>query len=201
VCSSILASFVNQINRKIVLLIATVGATYVATAALILYFLYSFFSAFSPTKVSISESSISSSVSLINPIYIERIRVDSIGEQGYPVRYQIEYITVCSITQVGGKPPKGVREISLKSPGRYTWKEGIVNSPALHEGIHRSVSDTIYNTIWSESTNLNVCPLTFERNNWYFIKFGDPTLVGTYIHLDNDGKMHQFNVYSGVSPI
>ena len=56
-----------------------------------LYFLYSFFSAFAPQKVTITKDYISTNRDFINGVTIEKIKVDSIGNQNYPVKRKHRY--------------------------------------------------------------------------------------------------------------
>ncbi len=185
-------------NRNIILLLSF----FVVIASAILYFGYLFLSALKPIKVTITEDKISSSKALVNPIIIERIKVDSFGNEGFPARYRIEYLTMCSLKKIREKPPVGLKTISLNEPGRYTWSEEIVNIPMTHENINRTRKDSIEGIIWpKENSELAICPIKFERNNWYFINFLEPTIIGIYINVDKNGILHQFDVYNRVSPI
>jgi hypothetical protein len=62
-----------------------------------LYFLKSFFSAFAPPKVTVTKNFISTNRDFINGVTIEKIQVDSIGENEYPIKYTVLYTTSCKI--------------------------------------------------------------------------------------------------------
>ena len=169
-----------------------------------LYFARSFFSAFTPDDIKITETEIISSDGFVNPITIEKLIVDSLGKEQRPVKYSIEYITTCSIKQVGGKPPVPLEAIKLKEAGRYSWSEESVNIPILHpdEYSSRSRLDSIQGIIWSiGSKQLETCPLRFEKAGWYFVNFLDPHIVGIYINIDSSGLLKQYPTFSVVSPI
>jgi len=166
------------------------------------YFFKSFFSAFAPAKITITETEILSSRGFVNPVTIEKLKVDSIGEDQRPVKYVIEYLTTCSVKQVVGKPPVALNRIKLDKPGRYTWSEEKVNIPVTHIELSRNRTDSIQGIIWSMgSHHFDICPIKFEQGNWYFVTFLDPQIVGAYIFIDNKGTLRQYMTYSGVSPI
>jgi hypothetical protein len=159
-------------------------------------------SAFAPDKITITKKEIHSSLGFINPITIERVKVDSIGEEKRPVKYTIEYLTTCSIKQQGEKPPVALKEIRLYEPGRYNWSEQNVNIPILHTDLERSRLDSLQDIIWSTSSEgFDICPMKFEPGKWYFVTFLDPQIVGVYIFIDEKGYLKQYNSYSGVSPV
>ena len=47
----------------------------------------------------------------------------------------------------------------------------------------------------------DTCPIKFEKGNWYFINFLDPSIIGIYVYIDEAGNLKQYTTYSGVSPI
>jgi hypothetical protein len=63
-----------------VVLLITVG---------VLYFITRFFKAFAPPEVTITEKYISSNHGFINGVTIEKLQVDSMGGENYPVRYTL----------------------------------------------------------------------------------------------------------------
>ena len=166
------------------------------------FLFYSFFSSFSPDRITISETEIVSSRGFINPVTIEKIKVDSIGKDQRPVKYVIEYLATCSIKQVDGKPPVALNKIVLNKPGRYSWSEEKVSIPMTHTELSRNRRDSTQGIIWSTGNqNFNICPIKFEPGNWYFVTFLDPQIVGAYIFIDKNGSIRQYITYSGVSPI
>ena len=175
-----------------------------------IYLLSSFFTAFSknalsafaPDEITISNSEIVSSRGFINPVTIEKLKVDSIGEDQRPVKYEIEYLATCAIKQTDGKPPVPLKKIELVKPGRYYWSEEKVSIPITHIELSRKRMDSIQGIIWSTGNqHFDICPIKFESGNWYFVTFLDPQIVGAYIFIGKNGKLQQFMTYSGVSPI
>jgi hypothetical protein len=79
-----------------------------------LYFLQSFFSAFAPPKVTITKDYISTNSDFINGVTIEKIKVDSIGSEKYPIKYTVTYWTSCSIDHPQNKPPDPPDKIYFK---------------------------------------------------------------------------------------
>ena len=167
-----------------------------------IYLAKNFFSSFAPDKISITKNEITSSLGFINPITIEKLKVDSIGKEQRPVKYVIEYLTTCSIKQVARRPPVPLKQINLTESGRYSWSEENVNIPITHTELSRTRMDSVKGIIWSEGRQmLDVCPIKFESGNWYFVTFLDPQIVGIYIYVDDKGGLRQYMTYSGVSPI
>ncbi|HMK25656.1 MAG TPA: hypothetical protein VK483_06470 [Chitinophagaceae bacterium] len=166
------------------------------------YFITNFFRAFAPDNITISKTEIKSSNGFINPITIEKLRVDSIGEEHRPAKYTIVYLATCAIKQSEGKPPVPLKSIKLTHTGRYSWSEENVSIPMLHTELSRTRLDSSQGIIWSiGSQRFDICPIKFEPTNWYFVTFLDPQIVGIYIYIDDKGSIHKFAAYSGVSPI
>lgn len=167
-----------------------------------LYFLYSFFSAFAPPKVTITENYISTNRDFINGVTIEKIKVDSIGSENYPVRYTVTYWTSCGIDHPKNNPPDPPDKIYFKKEGKYWWTEEYVNISFIHEGLSRQTTDSTNRLLWSiGEKRFKTCPMKFEKEQWYFITIGDPQVTGIFFYLDNTGKEHQYFLPSGVSPI
>ena len=153
-------------------------------------------------KIVISEKTIISSHGFINPVTIEKLKIDSIGPEQRPVKYEIVYIATCAIKQANRIPPVTLKKIALDKPGEYSWSEEKVNIPIYHMGLLRKRMDTVQSIIWANGTQrFDTCPIKFEPGNWYFVTFLDPEIVGVYIFVENDGSFRQFMTYSRVSPI
>jgi hypothetical protein len=165
-------------------------------------FLGNYLNSIAPDSITISENEIVSLRGLINVVTIEKLKVDSIGEEMWPVKYEIVYLTTCGIKQEQDKPPVPLHTIFLNKPGRYAWSEEEVHIPMSHFGLSRSRLDSSEGAIWAtETKELEVCPLKFELDHWYFITFLDPQIVGAYVFIDNNNHLQQYTIYSGVSPI
>jgi len=82
-----------------------------------LYFLYSFFSSFAPPKVAITKDYISTNRDFIDGVTIEKILVDSIGGENYPVKYTVTYWTSCGIDHPNDRPPN--------PPGKAYFKKKV----------------------------------------------------------------------------
>jgi hypothetical protein len=188
--------------RNVSLLVLAVVLLVVGSIFLFTYFVRSFFSAFRPAEITVTKTAITSNRGFINPITIEKLKVDSFSEEQLPVKYVIEYLTTCSIKRVEGKPPVGLKKIRLTQPGRYSWSQEKVNIPITHVDRYRKRNDSGGGMIWSTSTERSaICPINFQKGNWYFIDFLDPGIVGIYIYIDSNDRVRQHTVYSGVSPI
>ena len=166
------------------------------------YFVYNFLSALKPAKITITKTEIRSSRGFINPITIEKIKIDSIGENQRPVKYTINYVTTCAIKQQSNRPPVALNKINLNKSGRYSWSEEDVSISVVHDDGLSQRESSFQGITWSnESKSYNICPIKFDKKNWYFINFQDPQIVGIYIYIDNAGELHQYTTYTGVSPI
>ena len=62
-----------------------------------LYFLNEYLSALGNPEIEITTEFISTDRDFVNGVTIEKIRVDSIGDKGYPVKYTTYYTTSCNI--------------------------------------------------------------------------------------------------------
>jgi len=167
-----------------------------------LFFIYFFFSAFAPPKVVITENYISTNRDFINGVTIEKIKVDSVGNKNYPVKYSVTYWTSCGIDHPKGRPPNPPDKIYFKEEGKYWWTEGKVNISFIHEGLGRHTSDSTNRLLMSiGDKRFKTCPMEFEKEQWYFITIGDPQVTGIFFYIDNRGKKYQYFLPSGVSPI
>ena len=170
----------------------------------ILYFVRSFFASFAPAEIEITKTEISSPEGFVNPVTIEKLRVDSLGKDHRPVKYSVEYLTTCSIKQEDGKSPVPLNTIKFDEAGRYSWSEEKIHIPIVHNDGYslRRRMDSIQSIIWSVgSKRLDICPLRFEKKSWYFLNFLNPQVVGIYVYIDSGGTLKQYPAYSGVSPI
>ena len=68
----------------------------------------------------------------MDPVTIEKLKVDSLGKDQRPVKYVIEYVTTCSIKQNEGEPPVALKQIELNEPGRYSWSGEDVDISIVH---------------------------------------------------------------------
>lgn len=167
-----------------------------------LYFLKSFFSAFAPPKVTVTKEYISTNRDFINGVTIEKIQVDSIGENEYPIKYTVLYATSCNIHHPTNKQPNPPSKIEFYKPGKYSWDEDTIKIRYIHNGLYRRSLDTTNKLWWlNKFGKYPVCPLKFEQEQWYFITLGDPQVTGIFFYIDSSGKEHQYFLASEVSPI
>jgi hypothetical protein len=167
-----------------------------------LYFLNYFFSAFAPPKVTITKNYISTNQYFINGVTIEKIRVDSIGDNEYPIAYTVIYTTSCNIHHASNKPSNPPSKIEFNKPGKYSWDEDTVKVRYIHRGLSRESLNTTNKLWWlNKFGDYPVCPIKFEKEEWYFITIGDPQVTGIFFYIDNSGEEHQYFLASGVSPI
>lgn len=164
-----------------------------------LFLLYSFLRALGPPDVQITRHQIFTNRNFINGVTIEKIDVDSIGNEGYPIKYTTFYTTSCNIQYPTNKSPN---KIEFYKPGKYSWNEDTIKVRFIHDGLSRKPIDTISKTWWlNKFGNHPICPIKFEKEQWYFITIGDPQVTGIFFYIDRDNKEHQYYLESGVSPI
>lgn len=167
-----------------------------------LYFLYYFFSAFTPPKVAISKDYISTNRNFINGVTIEKIKVDSVGTENYPVKYTVTYWTSCGIDYPNDKPTNPPDKIYFRKEGKYWWTEEYVNIPFLHEGLSRHTTGSTSRLHASMGNKrFRTCPIEFKKEQWYFITTYDPQVTGIFFYIDKSGEEHQYFLPSPVSPI
>jgi hypothetical protein len=165
------------------------------------YFFYYFFRSFAPPKITITTTYISTNRSFTNGIGIEKIQVDSMGER-YPVKYTVVYSTSCNLKRPTNKPSKGPHKINFNKPGKYSWDEDTTQISYVHEGLAgRSLNERAIAWWLNKYGEHQLCPLKFERQQWYFFTVGDPRVTGLFFYIDETGKEHQYFLSSGVSPI
>jgi len=73
------------------------------------YFLISY----APPDVTVTKNEIISTGGFMEPVTIEKLKVDSLGKEKRPTKYTIQYVTTCSIKQKDGEPPVALKEIKL----------------------------------------------------------------------------------------
>ncbi len=166
------------------------------------YFVDLFSNRYLPPTILVTKNEISSSGGFMNPITIEKLKVDSFGKEKRPTKYTVEYVTTCSIKQKDGEQPVALNEVRLNEPGRYSWSEEKANVSIFHpEGFSNRI-DTAQRIILSKGQQkYSICPLKFENENWYFINFQDPIFIGVYVCVDKTGTIHQYAAYSQVLPV
>jgi hypothetical protein len=185
-------------HNFIVLIVVILGS--IAVGAV--YLFNTFCRSFAPDKIVVTKVEITSSRGFVNPITIEKLKVDSLGREQRPVKYTIEYVTTCSIQQKDGNPPVALKKISLVESGRYSWSQENVNIQIVHPDGYSKRIRSSERLIWSSGDpKFESCPLVFEKESWYFINLLDPQIVGVYVYIDSIGNLHRYTTYSGVSPI
>jgi hypothetical protein len=161
-----------------------------------------FINSYSPPQITVKKNAISMQGGFMNPVTIEKLKVDSLGKDKRPTKYTTEYITTCFIKQIDTKTPIALNEIKFNQIGRYSWSEKNVTVFIKHpDGLSKRIFGSEQPVLDKPNQALNICPLKFENKNWYFIDFQDPIFIGVYIYVDQDGKIHQYATYSGKLPI
>ena len=167
-----------------------------------IYFAKSFFNAFAPPDLTITKDYIVTNRDFVNGVTIEKIKVDSIGDKGYPIKYTTLYTTSCNIEHPTNKPPDPPSKIDFFKPGKYWWNEDTIKIRYVHTGLTRQPLDSISKTWWlNQHGKLSTCPLKLEKEQWYFITIGDPQVTGLFFYIDKNDEEHQHFLASGVSPI
>lgn len=167
-----------------------------------LYFIKSFFSSFAPPKVTMTKDFISTNRDFINGVTIEKISVDSMGDNNYPIKYTVLYRTSCNIHHLTNKPPNPPNKIEFFKPGKYSWDEDTIRVRYIHYGLSRESLDTTNKLWWlNKFGKYPVCPMKLEQEQWYFITIGNPQVTGIFFYIDRSGEEFQYYLESGVSPI
>jgi len=167
-----------------------------------LFWLYSFLDALGSPDVPITRNQITTNRDFGNGVTIEKIDVDSIGKEGYPIKYTTFYTTSCNIKYPKNKPPEPPNNIKFYKPGEYFWDEDTTKVRFIHEGLSRRPLDTISKTWWlNKFGESEICSLKFEIGQWYFLTIGDRSVTGIFFYIDDDNKGHQYYLGSGISPI
>lgn len=182
--------------------IIIISSTIVLIAIGFLFFLRAFVGSFAPPKITISKNFIKTNRSFINGVSIEKLDVDSMGAEGYPLKYTSYYSTSCRIHHPANKPPDPPDKIEFSKPGKYSWDEDTIPVRYVHQGLSRQALDTASQLWWLNKFGKHpVCPISFEKQQWYFITISDPQVTGIFFYIDSSGKEHQYFLPSGVSPI
>jgi hypothetical protein len=167
-----------------------------------LYFFNYFLSSFAPPKVTVTQTYISTNHDFVNGVTIEKIKVDSIGDDGYPIKYTTFYTTSCNILHPTSRPPEPPNKIEFYKTGKYSWDEDTIKVRYIHNGLSRQSLDTS-NNLWrlNKFGKHPICPIKFEQEQWYFFTIGDPQVTGIFFYIDKDNRAHEYRLESGVSPI
>lgn len=185
---------------KIIIIIA--GAIFIVMIGSGLYLVRQFFSALALPEIEITKEYISTNQNFVNGVTIEKIRVDSIGEKGYPVKYTTIYTTSCNIHNSSVKSQGPVSKIEFNQQGKCIWKEDTVKVDHIHKGLSRQSVSSSEELWWlNRYGNHSVCPLTFEPEQWYYFILDDRRITGIFFYIDQIGKEHTYFLTSGVSPI
>jgi hypothetical protein len=189
----------RQKSRKSKIIAVSIFLVFVGGGLLLLYF---FLTSLGPAKIIITKDFVKTNRDFINGVNIEKIQVDSMGTEGYPIKYTTLYTTSCNIQHPQGRPPEPPDEIYFQKSGKYNWDEDTVKIQYQHSGLTReqlSKSDKLWwlNKFGSHPT----CPLSFDKEQWYYFTFGDPQITGIFFYIDSSGQEHQYFLASGVSPI
>jgi len=151
-------------------------------------------------KITVTSSEISSNRDLANGIDIEKVKVDSIGAEGYPVKYTTFYTTSCNRPM--GHSAETLKKIEFYKPGKYSWDEDTVAIRYIHNGLTRERLDPLDETWWLKKFGEHrICPIKFEPKQWYFISIGNPQVTGIFFYIDENGEEKQYYLPSGVCPI
>lgn len=167
-----------------------------------LFLFYQFLGAFALPEIEITTEGVSTNRDFINGVNIERVKVDSIGQKGYPVSYTTIYTVSCNIQHPIGRPPDPPSRIEFNEPGDYDWDEDSTIVHHEHKGLSRSSKSTSGDPWWINKYGAHpTCPLRFEKEVWYYFTFGNPKVTGIFFYIEEDGTEKQYYLASGVSPI
>lgn len=186
-------------KNKIAILIGGLALILISVG---LYFLYYFFSAFAAPKITITKDYVKTDRDFVNGVTIEKLLVDSLGEEGYPVKYTTYYTTSCNIHHPTNKPPNPPNKIEFYKPGKYSWDEDTIKVQFIHIGLTRQPLTKTDELWWLKKFgDFPTCPMKIEKEQWYFFTFHHPQITGIFYYIDKDDKEYQYYLASGVSPI
>ncbi|HRK55280.1 MAG TPA: hypothetical protein PK185_15295 [Cyclobacteriaceae bacterium] len=186
-------------RKKILVIVSSIIVVLIVGG---LFIVNQFFSAFAPPKIEITTEYISTNRDFINGLTIEKIQVDSMGQNGIPAKYTVFYWTSCSIDHPEGRPPEPPDKIYFDKKGEYWWTEENVDLKYIHKGLRReSLDNNNRIQVSMGDKKFSTCPMEFQREQWYFIRTYDPAVTGIFFFIDKDGAEHQYDLASGVSPI
>jgi hypothetical protein len=167
-----------------------------------LYFLSFFFRAFAPPSVVLTRDYISTSGSFVNGITIEKIRVDSMGAEGYPTAFTVLYATSCWIHGPANEPSDSPGKIEFNKPGKYSWYEDTVRIQYKLGASSRISLDATGKAWWlNHFGDHPLCPIKFQKGQWYCIDIHDPRVIAIFFYVNESGEEHEYYVGSGISPI
>jgi len=185
--------------KKILLIISSIILTLVVGGGLLMH---KFLTSLQPPKIEVTKNYILTNKDFINGVKIEKITVDSIGRNGLPAKYTVNYWTKCNINHPKGRPPEPPNKIVFSEKGKYWWTEKNVDFQYVHKGLRRETVDGKKRLPLSIGLErLPTCPLEFEKEQWYFFTIGDPQVTGIFFIIDKNGNKNQYFMPSGVSPI
>lgn len=157
---------------------------------------------FASPKIKITTDYISTNYDFINGLTIEQIKVDSMGQNGIPIMYTVDYWTSCHIDYPKGRPPEPPDKIYFNKKGKYWWTEEKVELKFIHKGLSREPLNNTNRVSFSMGDErFQTCPLEFSPEQWYFFRVGDPKVTGIFFLIDKEGELHQYFLGSGISPI
>ena len=108
------------ISSKIIVLV--LGAVFLS---------YQFLTSLQAPKIQITENYISTNQNFTNAVTLEKISVDSIGRNGLPVKYTVNYWTRCYIDLTKGRATEPPDKIVFSEKGDYWWIEEEVSRVLL----------------------------------------------------------------------
>lgn len=199
-CKGVVRNMNKMATWKKILIITSSIIVVLAVGGYIL--IIQFYSAFAPPKIKITTEYISTNRDFINGLTIEKIRVDSMAQDGTPAKYTVFYWTTCSIDHLEGQQPYLLNKIYFDKKGKYWWTEEGVDLKYIHKGLRRESLDNNNRIQMSIGENrFPTCPMEFQKEQWYFIRTYDQAVTGIFFFIDKNGKEHQYYIASGVSPI
>ncbi len=163
--------------------------------------------------VYVTEDCIESDCRLGNGAYFEKladVHLDSVGlPDRYTVIQQIECFNSGFLTGERYDPPTKI--YFHKKNGQFKWRFNDAHISFEGHGRERSALefDSTANKFRAKDVSLmaagkgdvDLLPVNFERDTWYYINIYDPRVSGIYLYVDTRMNFKVFTIDSGVSPI
>lgn len=159
-------------------------------------------------KVEINDKCVKGSCELFNGVFFERLTVINKNSIGMPSEYIVTERFACYNPGVDGIQKYWPDKIYFKKiNGHYKWNADTVDIHFKLNGNSREIisakkkPDNYNEQFIFNSKKHDTCPISFQKDTWYNVKFSDQRLRKVYLYVD---KRKKFNVYkfdSGICPI
>lgn len=158
--------------------------------------------------VEINGKCVKGSCELYNGVFFERLTILEKDSIGMPAEYSVTERFACYNPGVDGVQKYWPDKIYFDKPnGHYKWNADTVDIQFKVVDQHREMissrkkPDNYNEQFILNSKKYDTCPIAFEKDTWYHVKFTDQRLRRVYLFVTKRGKFIVHQVDSGISPI